>query len=315
MTQGNILTVTLNPALDIATSAMRVVPAVKLRCTAPFEDPGGGGINVSRAIAEMGGKTRAVVALGGAVGERIAALLKQPGLELITMAAPGDTRQSLAVSDLSSAQQFRFVMPGPTWSADFVQAALDLVASHAQTGFVVLSGSYPPGVPDDFAALLSTRLNDTKSLLIVDTSGDALRAVANHRGNLAVLRMDAAEAEDLAGRPLPLRSDTAAFAADLVRSRVASTVIVARGADGNILADRSGVWHADAAKVEVVSTVGAGDSFVAGYALGRARSLSTPDALGLGAAMASAACMTPATELCRRADVERLYDARVVTPL
>ena len=90
---------------------------------------------------------------------------------------------------------------------------------------------------------------------------------------------------------------------------------MARGSDGNIIATPQGAWHAEAARVQVISKVGAGDSFLAGFTLGLARGMMVPDALGLGAAMASATCMTPATELCRRADVDRLFAARVVTAL
>ena len=127
--------------------------------------------------------------------------------------------------------------------------------------------------------------------------------------------MDGPEGEELAGKPLPTLEDTAEFAQSLVHRGVAKIVIVARGAEGVVMADKDQKLFAKAAKVRVKSTVGAGDSFVAGFTLGLARGLATPDALGMGAAMASATCMTPATELCRPADVERLFAARVVTAI
>ena len=132
---------------------------------------------------------------------------------------------------------------------------------------------------------------------------------------IAVLRMDDAEAEGLAGRPLPARKDTADFASSLVQAGAAQSVIVARGADGNIVACPEGRWHAEAPPVPVISKVGAGDSFVAGYTLAVARGMAVADALALAAAAAAAACMTPATDLCRPEDVERLYAERVVTPI
>ncbi|MBA4490315.1 1-phosphofructokinase family hexose kinase [Paracoccus sp. S1E-3] len=316
MNQAPILTVTLNPALDISTGTAKVEPDIKLRCDAPVVDPGGGGINVSRAISIVGGQSTAFVALGGTTGRRIAELLEAGGLDWREMRAPGETRQSLAVMDRDSKLQYRFVMPGPQWqSADVGKSVAHILQAVQSDGLVVLSGSNPPGVPDDYAALLSARLATRGAGLIVDTSGAALRAVASGGHRFALLRMDREEAEGLAGRPLAERADTARFAASLVAAGAAQSVIVARGGDGNIIAAPEGAWHAEAAKVEVVSKVGAGDSFVAGFALGRARGLATPDALGMGAAMASATCMTPATELCRAADVERLFAARVVTPI
>ena len=317
MDQAPILTVTLNPALDVATSAAEVVPELKLRCDAPVIDPGGGGINVSRAIARMGGRSTALVALGGGTGLRMGELLAEAGLPVLRLEAPGETRQSLTVTDRGTGAQFRFVLPGPEWRDSDMRVALGAIAAAAPAdGIVVLSGSNPPGVPPRFAAALAARLVAAGSRLIVDTSGAALAEVAAGRdAPVEILRMDDAEAEGLAGRPLPERRDTADFATSLVASGAARRVIIARGADGNIVAGPDGRWHAEAHKVPIVSKVGAGDSFVAGYTLGIARGLAVPDALGLGAAAASATCMTPATELCHPEDIARLYETRVVTPI
>ena len=122
--QAPVLTVTLNPALDLSTSTDEVVPELKLRCEAPDIDPGGGGINVSRAIANMGGRSRALVALGGATGTRLCDLLHQTGLPVLRLNAPGETRQSLSVIDRSDGAQFRFVLPGPEWRPSDVRGAL-----------------------------------------------------------------------------------------------------------------------------------------------------------------------------------------------
>lgn len=315
MRQARILTITLNPALDLTTATARVVPDVKLRCSAPRFDPGGGGINVSRAIRAMGGESTALVALGGATGQRIARLLAEAGVTPRTLPAPGETRQSVTVDDQSLGQQYRFVMPGPDWSQADVEAALQAAAQAAAPGaLVVLSGSNPPGVPAGFAARLAERLHGSGARLVLDTSGEALAmaaAVVDRR--VEVLRMDDAEAEGLAGHALPYRADTARFAAMLVASGAARAVIVARGRDGNIIATGDGIWHAEAARVPIVSKVGAGDSFLGGFVLGHARGWPIPDALGLAAAAASATVQTPATELCRGEDVERLFAARVVT--
>ena len=315
--QAPILTVTLNPALDVATSANRVVPELKLRCDAPQIDPGGGGINVSRAIARMNGRSTALVALGGGTGARLGTLLVETGLPVLRLDAPGETRQSLSVTDRTTGAQFRFVLPGPNWRETDMRTALDAVAAAAPAdGIVVLSGSNPPGVSPRFAALLAQRLHDSGARLLVDTSGEALAHIAaGHEAPAFVLRMDDAEAEGLAGRRLPRRADTADFAASLVAQGAARSVIIARGADGNIIAGPEGRWHTEAHKVPIVSKVGAGDSFVAGFTLAIARGLSATEALALGGAAASATCMTPATELCHPKDIAALYDPRLVTAI
>ncbi|RMC36156.1 1-phosphofructokinase family hexose kinase [Paracoccus alkanivorans] len=316
MNQLPILTVTLNPALDLSTAADEVRPDLKLRCDKPVADPGGGGINVSRAIKIMGGQSTAMVALGGATGTRIAEMLKADGLSIIRLTAPGETRQSLAVTDRATGSQYRFVMPGPEWHKAHVSDMMAAIAEAARAGgWVVVSGSNPPGVAPGFEQMLTVGLKDGRARLLVDTSGDALRALAGSSTPVDVLRMDSVEAEGLAGRPLPLRSDSAAFAAGLVRDGAAKSVIVARGADGSVIAGEDGAWHAEAADVPVVSAVGAGDSFVAGFVLAVSRGQPVEDALALGAAAASAAVMTPATDLCHGHDVERLYAERVVTRL
>ena len=315
--QAPVLTVTLNPALDVSTSADSVVPELKIRCDAPAIDPGGGGINVSRAIARIGGRSTALVALGGGTGARLCDLLRETGLPMLRLDAPGETRQSLSVTDRATGAQYRFVLPGPDWQPWDVRGALDAIAGAAPVGgIVVLSGSNPPGVPSDFATLLAARLSGSGARLFVDTSGSALAAVATGTARaVAVLRMDDAEAEGLAGRQLPTRADTADFAAALVAAGAAESVLIARGSDGNIVAGPDGRWHAAAHEVPILSKVGAGDSFVAGYTLGLARGLAVTEALALAAAAASATCMTPATELCYPEDVARLYDPRTVTPI
>lgn len=314
--QPPILTVTLNPALDLSTATGQVRPDLKLRCDKPAIEPGGGGINISRAIKIIGGQSTAVVALGGATGARMYDMLKASGLSLVRLTAPGETRQSLAVTDRDTGSQYRFVMPGPEWHMTHIATALAAITEAALAGgWVVMSGSNPPGMAAGFEQMLTVRLKDGRAKLMVDASGEALQALAGSSSPVDVLRMDTHEAEALCGRPLPLRSDTAQFATDLVRNGAAHTVIVARGADGSVAATSDGAWHAAAAPVDVISTVGAGDSFVAGFVLAMARDWPVSEALALGTAAASSAVMKPAAELCDADDVRHFYSQRAVTKL
>lgn len=313
--QHPIVTLTLNPALDMATTAPRVLAGPKLRCAAPRVDPGGGGLNVSRAIHVLGGESLAIAALGGATGSQIEGLLKAEGLELCTFPAPGETRQSLAVTDESTGEQYRFVMPGPTWSDKEVMKALIAIEMAVPTNCIlVVSGSQPVGFHDAFIMELAKILAG-KAQIVADISGGPLKRISSEKAGLSVLRMDAEEAETLAGARLESREDSADFAATLVSMGVADLVIMARGADGSVMASAKDRWFCEAAKVPVKSKVGAGDSFVAGFVLATVRGLDPPDALAFGMAAASAAVMTPATELCRRADAEALVKVCAVSPI
>jgi len=300
-----ILTVTLNPALDLAGGVERVVPGPKLRLGGLRRDPGGGGVNVARVVARLGGEGRALVALGGAVGAQLAALIRAEGVVLVPFDAPGETRQSLTVHCAQTGGEYRFVLPGEDWPEALAKAALDTAVSEAGAGLVVLSGSQPPGVPDDFAHRLAAGLG--RAALIVDTSGAALRAVASGPNpGLLALRMDEAEAQALSGRALATLGETLRFAASLQARGVARLVVIARGAQGSVMVGPGGAFACAPPRVQVVSKVGAGDSFTAAFALALDRGSPADEALRMGTAAAAAAVTTGGTDLCHAADVARL---------
>lgn len=312
-----ILTVTLNPALDIATSVDKVIAGHKLRCALPVIDPGGGGINVARAIRQLGGDATAFVALGGNTGRQLGELLEAAGLPLIVHAAPGDTRQSVAVTDLSINDQFRFMLPGPDWSdGDVDGACAGIKANAPDSGFVVLSGSGPSGSRADLYARICKDLSTTNAKVIVDTSGPALTMMALGQPERPyVLRMDQQEAESLTRYALPRRGDTADFASKLVERGAGEIVIIARGSDGNVLATKDGRWFCPAVNVVVKSKVGAGDSFVGGLTLALQNGCDLQTALCHGSAAASAACMTEGTQLCLKSDFDECLAQSEATAL
>ncbi len=308
-----ILTLTLNPALDMATEVAEIVPGHKLRCGEPLLDPGGGGLNVSRAIRALGGESLALVALGGLSGDRLAGLIRQAGVTFLSILGPGETRTSLSVRETATGLQYRFMLPGPIWGKAERERVFTLLRATARPGgFSVISGSQPPGMPVGFASELAEAMPDSRTVL--DTSGKPLvEAVKRPVPGLEILRMDGEEAESLTGAPLTSREETADFAQSLVRQGVARKVVVARGADGNVLATADRRIFARAPQVTVKSAVGAGDSFVAGMVLALARGQSDDEALALAGAAAAAAVMTEATQLCRPEDVMRLLPQSVVT--
>lgn len=294
-----ILTVTLNPALDLETTVPELKPREKLRCTEPRRDPGGGGINVARAIHVLGGAASAVVALNGPAGREIAESLGASGIDIIAVPAPGPTRSNMSVIETSSGDQYRFISPGPDWTLrDLEKVSKRLRDAVSGGDIVVLSGSLPPGLPPSALVGLATDLMARGARVVVDTSGDALVAMAASAKGLDILRMDAAEGDALFGRPLHRASDTAAAAATLIAAGVAKAVIIARGREGSVLVSGDGRWAAPAAEVPVVSVTGAGDSFVAAATLALSRGADWPGVLLAGCSAASAAVTTPATELC-----------------
>lgn len=304
----DILTVTLNPALDLATDVPAVEPNRKLRCEAPRTDPGGGGINVSRAIGLLGGSSRCFVALGGSTGQQIETLLRQDGLDVIRHEAPGETRSSLAVTSKTNGEQYRFMLPGPTWyPLDSTAAEAGILEAARPGSLVVLSGSLPPGMPAQIMPDLCARLADDGAQVFVDTSGPALHRLATGAGARPhVLRMNHLEGSEIVGHPLASLDETADLASDLVERGAADIVIVAHGPEGSVLATSGERWHSRAADVPVRSKVGAGDTFVGGFALALAEERTLPDALGRAVAAGSAAVMTSGTLLCRPEDVARL---------
>lgn len=301
-----ILTLTLNPALDMATEVPEILAGHKLRCTDPLLDPGGGGLNVSRAIRALGGDSLALVAIGGLTGDRLAGLIRAAGVTFLSILGPGETRLSLTVTEEATGKQYRFMLPGPVWGAAERARVFTLLRATARPGGIsVISGSQPPGVPSDFPAQLAESMPGSR--VVLDTSGKPLNEAVRHCiAGLEVLRMDSEEAEGLVGHALTSRQDTADFAQGLARKGVARKVIVARGADGNVLATAERRLFSPAPKVRVRSTVGAGDSFVAALVLAMARGQPDDEALAMGTAAAAAAVITDATQLCRPEDVMRL---------
>lgn len=300
-----VLTVTLNPAVDISTSVGALEPLRKLRCAAPRLDPGGGGINVSRAVKELGGESHAFVAVGGHTGAQLCELLDHTGLTIEYWPLIEETRISLTVIEERSGLPYRLVLPGPTISpleATAILGRLETLIGR-YPGYVVGSGSLPPGVPDDFYARLARRTRELGGKFIVDTHGAPLRAAVTEHPFL--VRLNHLEAQELLGG----EAETAAhaLALQLVDRQLAEVAIVTLGEHGALVATSQGQIEIRPPKVEVKSGVGAGDSFVAALVFGLASGWPIEDAARYGVAAAAAAVTTEATELCKRETVDAFY--------
>lgn len=309
----SILTLTVNPSLDLTTSTDEVENHSKLRCGPPRYDPGGGGVNVSRAIAKLGAHSKALIAVGGWVGSKLQTLIECENIGAIWFPVDGMTRQDFTVNERSSGKQFRFVLPGPEWSVQQTEALLQKFRSVIVDGpdrfeYVVLSGSLPPGMPDDFYHKIAALAAVEKMKFVLDTSGRSLRAAVCERNHPPyIMIMDHAEAEFLAKRPVADLEGLERLAREFHGRGLASIVVLTFSRGGAVAVSGSDCLRVVGPAVEVVSKVGAGDSFVAGLVVKLASGASLQDACTYAVAAASSAVTTPATELLDGPLTERLF--------
>ena len=300
-----IVTLTMNPALDIATSTDRVEPIHKLRCSIPRYDPGGGGINVARAVHALGGEAVAVFPAGGAAGEMIRYMLGQQGVPHHAIAISGFTRESLAVEERQTGRQFRFLLPGPEISESDQERCLDqLELAAGEARYIIASGSLPLGVPENFYARVAELAQSLGKRFILDTSGAALRQAA--RG-IHLLKPSLRELGDLVGREIRTEREQERAAREIIEQGRSEVIVVSLGDQGALLVTAEGPERFVAIPVEARGSVGAGDSMLAGIVVGLCRGLELGEAVRYGMAAGAAALLGFGTELCRRSDVERLY--------
>ncbi|MFP4115357.1 MAG: 1-phosphofructokinase family hexose kinase [Spirochaetota bacterium] len=304
---AQILTLTMNPAIDKSAHVDRVTADVKLRARDVRRDPGGGGINVSRAIAYLGGSSRTAYVCGGMEGEMLDDLLQVDAIEREPLRVAASIRENLTVTDESTETQYRFGMPGPELTAAEVRHIEKRVVELIDRDTIlVASGSLPPGAPDDFYAGLARHAGDRGARIIVDTSGEALiRAIEAGvylvKPNLHELGVILGEA-DLEGPRIREAAE------ELVASGRAEHVLVSLGSAGALLATRGATKQYGAPTVSVRSRIGAGDSMIGGIAWSLARGEDVDTATRWGIAAGAAAVMTPGTELCRGDDARRLFN-------
>ncbi|MCP3097540.1 1-phosphofructokinase family hexose kinase [Myxococcus sp. K15C18031901] len=310
----HIVTLTLNPAIDVATSVPVVTPEHKLRCGSVRRDPGGGGINVAHVVRELGGESIAVYTRGGATGLLLEELLEDKGLLRRSIPVEGSTRESFTVAEGTSAREYRFILPGPVLSEREWQRCLDAVAEvSVGAAFIVASGSLPQGVPEDFYARVVRLARRLDVRAVVDTSGPPL-ALALAEG-VYLAKPNRRELRELTGVAAEDVATQAEAARDLVARGRAQLLAVSMGAEGALLTTRDGQLRATTPPVEPRSSVGAGDSFVAGLTLALARGRPHDEALRWGIAAGTAALLSQGTDLCKRADAERLFTQVTAVPV
>ena len=303
-----VVTLTMNPALDKSTSTHHVISEEKLRCAELRLDPGGGGINVARAIHQLGGHATPFYMAGGLNGQVLQGLLRRHEIPEQLIPIAGETRESFTVYEETTTHQYRFNMPGPTLSQAEWRRAIDTIAAlDPRPDYVVASGSLPLGVPSNFYVRLAERVAEWSARFIVDTSGAPLQALVDECAPVFLIKPNHGELAALVGRELLDDEDILLAAREMLARCKIELVAVSLGAGGVMMISNEETSFIRAPIVPIRSKIGAGDSTVGGITLGLIRGLPLLDAVRFGVAAGAAAVMTAGTTLCRREDTERLF--------
>lgn len=308
-----IVTLTINPAVDISTSVKKMLPFTKMRCAEAQRDPGGGGINVARVLNRLGAEATAIYPAGGATGQTLAALVEREAVRSIVIPTSNDTREDITVFDETTREQFRLVFPGALLGEFEWQQCLDAIARISpQAAFVIASGSLPPGVPPDFYGRVAQAAKGPAKV-IVDTSGASLKAALDV--GVYLIKPNLREFQDLAGissadEPSLIQAGRRLF--DRYRIEI---IALSMGPGGALLLTRDIALRAEGLPIELVSVSGAGDSFLGAMVSRLAEGAPLETALRYGVAGGSAALLSPGTGLCLGADVHRLASSVNVTAI
>ncbi|MFJ5531623.1 1-phosphofructokinase [Streptomyces sp. NPDC093261] len=295
-----ILTVTPNPSLDRTYEVPSLDRGEVIRATGERMDPGGKGVNVSRAVAAAGRRTVAVLPLGGAPGALVAELLHDQGITVAPVPVAGATRSNISVAEPDGTLT-KINAPGPELSPGEAELLLETVREQyraAETTWITCCGSLPRGLAPSWYADLVARAHAAGARIALDTSGPALLEALGERPD--VVKPNAEELAAAVGRPLATVGD-AAKAAEELRGMGAGAVLASLGADGQLLVSDAGVWFGSARVDAVRSNVGAGDSSLAGFLIAGGTG---PEALASAVAHGAAAVRLPGSVMPTPADLD-----------
>lgn len=307
---SSIVTITFSPCIDKSTSVQSLVPEKKLKCKTPKLEPGGGGINVARAIKKLGGEATAIFPSGGYTGKYFNHLLEQENIPSIIIETTGETRENIIVLDEFSNNQYRFGMPGTVLSQKEWKQCLEAVKEINNIEFIIASGSLPPGVPSNIFAQLGKIAKAKGAKYIVDTSGYALSEAVTE--GVYLLKPNLGELSTLAGIKHVDIDKVEMIAKEVIRGKKCEVIVVSLGAGGALLVTATETFKAVPPEVKRKSTVGAGDSMVAGMVYSLSAGKNLEQSLRYGVACGTAATMNPGTELCKKKDADFLYT--LITP-
>ena len=301
----DIVTLTVNPALDKSTHFKGLVAEQKIRCSEPRFDAGGGGINVSKAISRLGGKSLAVFTSGGPMGKMLEELVAKETIDFQTIPIQTWTRESFVAVDENTNSQYRFGFTGGEITADEEKAVLETV-SKSKPKFLVASGSLNEGLSSDFYQKVAEIAKSSGSKLIVDTSGEALKKVLETGAYL--IKPNVGELAKLIGVERLEMEEVKEAAKKIIAQGGAEIVAVSLGPQGAVLVTKDEYEYIPAPNVAKKSTVGAGDSMVGGMVWALSQNKSLKDVIRWGVACGSAATMNEGTQLFKFEDANRLFE-------
>ncbi|PXX26409.1 1-phosphofructokinase family hexose kinase [Arenibacter sp. ARW7G5Y1] len=304
--QKRIVTLTLNPVIDKNVSVAGISPNTKLRCTAPTYDAGGGGINVSRALKKLGEKSLCMYLAGGPTGEHLRQILDKVDIDQLVIPIKGWTRDNLAVTDTTTNLQYRFGVPGPQVAKEEWETLLVKLDENLENGdYLVASGKLPPGMPDDFYVLVAEIAKRKKVHFILDTSGEALLQAT--KSKIFMLKPNLGELSTLCGVSSISALELEPLAKKFLKEHDCGILVVSLGPKGALLATKDLIEHIPAPTVLQKSTIGAGDSMVAGMLVGLLKGKTNSEMVKYGVACGTAATMHEGTQLCNKDDADNLY--------
>ena len=301
-----IVTLTLNPAIDKSTSVRSIVPDKKLRCKPAKYEPGGGGVNVSRGLIRFGIASTAIYLAGGHSGKFYEELLNEEKVQSLVIPISGRTRENMIVVDESSNLQYRFGMPGPEIKEAEWKYCLQLIEEAKGIEYLVVSGSVPNGIPENFFNMLAVVCKKIECRLVVDTSGEPLKQAVKE--GVYLLKPNLGELSMLHGVEELREHEAESAAKEIISKGGAEVIVISMGASGAMLVTKDEVYCSTSPTVKKKSTVGAGDSMVAGLVKAISQQWDWMDVLKYGIATGTATTLNPGTELFKREDVDSLYE-------
>jgi 6-phosphofructokinase 2 len=302
-----ILTITFNPAIDKSTSVAQLISEKKLKCTEPHYEPGGGGVNVARVIHRLGGSVAAIYPSGGHSGNFFDDLLKAEAVAINPCRIKGNTRENMVIHDLHADAQYRFGMPGPLLSEAEWKSCIHRVNEFKGVRYIVVSGSLSAGIPFSVYDELKMISDSMNARLVIDTSCEALLSAAACGAFL--LKPNLGELAFLTGRARILENEIPAIGRELIFKKAVEMLIVSMGPQGAMLITEQGVWKAVPPSLPRKSTVGAGDSMVAGFVFSLCAGKSPEMALAYAVATGTATTRHAGTQLCAAGDPEKLLSS------
>jgi 6-phosphofructokinase 2 len=301
-----IVTVTFNPAVDKSTMVEELISEHKMHTNEPYYHAGGGGVNVVRALHNLGFPATAIYFKGGRMGAFFVDLLDAEKVTSIPIDIKGATRENFIVNERSTGRQFRFGLPGPEISSDELNDLFFQLKAIDHFDFLVVSGSLQSSVPMDIFDKLKAIAVSKDAKIVVDTSGKALESSLST--GVFLIKPSLRELAGLVGEREINVKQAIEVARDLIRDRKCEVIVISMGGRGATLVTDKRTLMVHAPKVSVVSTVGAGDSMLAGILASLANDDDYATALHYGVACGSAATLTPGTKLCAKKDADELFE-------